>query len=235
MKKIFITTFLLFFSAFAFSSNASLEKDEIQLEQKLENILNESKLSLSEKTQVQNLAFKYLEKKKKDNPKSEVDSMFLNSKENIKKYSAFTSALGVKLIEIASETGVSVDKFVQDSFFGKIALFYIFYNQGGDFIFKIFGCILISISVIFIFKYITMHLSFNSIKPSSSNYYTYKAKRGFLGRLIFSSPTKEKKVLLNNDMYIDYDFVGMTGLFYVYIFNVFISVAAYKLIKFIIF
>lgn len=229
MKYFLIILFLLFTNS-SFASSNNVDENEMILDQKIETILNESNLTFAEKTIVQNLAFKRLEEKKNqyNNKSNKIDDFVLSSKENLKKYSAYTSALAVKLVDVASKAGITVDQFIKESFLGKIALFYIFYTQGGEFVFNVFCYILIAFSVNYILIILTNYLTFQTLKPDSSFYVTYNSKRGFLGRLFFKTPTKQKTILFKPNIYNKEELVsGVTGVFF---FNCIISLLLYLVI-----
>lgn len=234
MKYFLIILFLLFTNS-SFASSNNVDENEMILDQKIETILNESNLTFAEKTIVQNLAFKRLEEKKnKHNNKNnnKIDDFVLSSKENFKKYSAYTSALAVKLVDVASKAGVTVDQFIKESFWGKMAIFYIFYTQGGEFVFNIIFYILIAISVNYILIVLTNYLTFETLIPDSSFYATYNSKRGFFGRLFFKKPTKQKTVLLKPNIFTEEGLVN--GVTCVFIFNCIISLLLYLLVCYLI-
>jgi hypothetical protein len=192
---------LFLFTIITVSANADTitPVDTVKLDQRIEQILSASTLSLKDKTPVQQLAFEYLAKKqaKSTGQLSELDAVAQAAADKVKTYSAFTSALAVKLIEMASYVGVQADEFITDSWMGKMALFATFYFQGGEHLFSILWMFIFSIIIIYTFKKITMYICFDgSFRLDDEHYRILQVKRSWLGLLLFKTPTKQKKVLL---------------------------------------
>ena len=200
MKKYALLATILF-SMISFGTLAQEEivDKEKYLEEKIEQILDNSNLSLKEKTEVQILAFERLssEKTKSENfITDDVDQYISAATDKAKKYTAFTSALGVKFVELASQAGVEADKFVDESWIGKFALFGVFYMHGGEYLFDIIWYIIFAFASVLLTKTIIEYFCFNTLKVPSEEYEFINSKRNVLGRLLFKSPTYKKKVLI---------------------------------------
>lgn len=200
MKKYALLATILF-SMISFGALAQEEvvDKEKYLEEKIEQILDNSNLSLKEKTEVQILAFERLssEKTKSENfITDDVDQYISAATDKAKKYTAFTSALGVKFVELASQAGVEADKFVDESWIGKFALFGVFYMHGGEYLFDIIWYIIFAFTSVFLTKTIIEYFCFGTLKVASEEYEFINSKRNVLGRLLFKSPTYKKKVLI---------------------------------------
>jgi hypothetical protein len=222
--------FLLFiFLSFNALSNESIEKDRL-IESKIEEILNSSNLTLSQKTAVQTLAFEKLEEQKKasNGQPNIIEEKLTFYQQKSKEYTALTSAVAFKMVELSSEVGISADKFIQESWIGKGALLLTFYKFGGHYAIDI----IVIISLAFVLFYFMNKLIFNCVYDKLSfaqdDYKTLNVKKGKLGMMFSSEPTKEIRVPLLRELKEDYD-DNPHALFWIYLFSVIVTPIILKL------
>lgn len=209
MKHLLLSVFILF-TIPAFADEA---KDRL-IENQIDSILTESGLSLSERTAVQTLALEKLEEQKQAlNGKTEVDEKVFYYTNKAKEYSAFTSALAVKIAESAAETGKTIDQFIDETWIGKLTLITTFAYFGGSFVVHVFVIIFLAFFVTWLLHRIVFILCNDGMKQSEQHIKTYIKKRNFLGRLLFKNPTYEKKVYVNYHL-IKSDNIGWAVVWY---------------------
>ena len=181
----------LLFTSYSFA-NDDLNKEE-RVTKEIERMLSESNLSLKEKTEIQTLALRKIDYYNQIDLPSKTD-VILESYDSLRgkalEYSVFTGALAVKIVEMSSEAGVEADKFIDDTWTGKIVLATVFFMYGGGYLIDILIVLILTIMVTRIFRYLTYFSLFNSFKVPQEFYININARRNFLLRTFSKNKTK---------------------------------------------
>lgn len=217
MKSIlYVFLILISFNAFSNESN----KDSL-IESKIEGILNSSNLTLSQKTAVQTLAFEKLEEQKKasNGQPNIIEEKLTFYQQKSKEYTALTSAVAFKMVELSSEVGISADKFIQESWIGKGALLLTFYKFGGHYAIDIIVIISLSFVLFYFMNKLIFNCVYEKLSFSEDDYKTLNVKKGKLGMMFSSEPTKEIRVPLLRELKEDYG-DNPHALFWIYLFSV---------------